>query len=60
MNLYDNYSDLFLLSKLVDASRTPCPRVIRLEWSCETDDNLNFVSGQIHLHDSFEYVIIVF
>ena len=51
MNLYDNYSDLFLLSKLVDASRTPCPRAIRLEWSFETDDNVNFVSTQIRLHN---------
>ena len=37
MILYDHYSDLFLLLKLVDASRTPRPRVIHLEWSCETD-----------------------
>ena len=59
MNLYDNYSDLFLLSKLVDASRIPRPWVIHLEWSCETDDNLNFVSSQIHLHISIEYVVIV-
>ena len=44
MNLYDNYSDLFLLLKLVDASRTAFPRAIRLEWSFETDDKLNFVS----------------
>ena len=53
MNLYDNYSDLFLLSKLVDASRTSHPRVIRLEWSCEADDNLNFVCMSI------EFVVIV-
>ena len=53
MNLYDNYSDLFLLSKLVDASShcVECPRAIRLEWSFETDDNLNFVSTKIHLHN---------
>ena len=56
--IYD-YFDLFLLSKLVDASRTPRPRVIRLEWTCETDDNLDFVSSQIHLHNSIEYVVIV-
>ena len=30
MNLYDNYSDLFLLSKLVDASRTLRPWAIHL------------------------------
>ena len=59
MNLYDNYSDLFFLSKLVDASRTPRPRVNRLEWSCETGDNLNFVSSQINLHNFIEYVVIV-
>ena len=59
MNLYDNYSDLFLLSKLVDASCTPHPRAIRLEWSCEMDDNLNFVSTQIRLHNSIEFVVIV-
>ena len=51
MNWYDNYSDLFLLSKLVDASCTPRPRAIRLEWSFKMDDNLNFVSTQIRLHD---------
>ena len=51
MNLYDNYSNLFLLSKLVDASRTACPWAIHLEWSFETDDNLNFVSTQIRLHN---------
>ena len=51
MNLYNNYSDLFLLSKLDDASRTACPRAIRLEWSFETDDNLNFVSTKIRLHN---------
>ena len=34
--------DLFLLSKLVDASRTPRP---------PRDDSLNFVSTQIHLHN---------
>ena len=45
MNLYDYYSDLFLLSKLVDASCTPRPRT----WSFETDDNLNFDSTKIHL-----------
>ena len=43
--------DLFLLSKLADVSRTPRPRVIRLEWSFEMDDNLNFVSTQIRLHN---------
>ena len=59
MNLYDNYSDLFLLSKLVDASRTPCPRAICLELSWETDDNLNFVSTQIHLCNSIEFVVTV-
>jgi len=49
MNLCDNYFDLFLLhvSKLVDASCTPRPRAICLEWSLELDDNLNFVSTQI-------------
>ena len=31
MNLYDNYSDFFVLSKLVDACRTPRERAIRLE-----------------------------
>ena len=51
MNLYDNYSDLFLLSKLVDASRTACPRATHLEWSFETDDNLNFVYAKIRLHN---------
>ena len=51
MNLYDNYSDLFLLSKLVDASHTACPRPIRLEWSFEKGDNLNFVSTKIRLHN---------
>ena len=51
MNLYDNYSDLFFLSKLVDASRSACPWAIRLEWSFETDANLNFVSTKIHLHN---------
>ena len=53
MNLYDNYSDLFLLSKLVDASSTARPRAIRLEWSFETDDSLNFVSTQISWHNLF-------
>ena len=33
------------------ASHTPCPRAIRLEWSFEMDDNLNFVSTQIRLHN---------
>ena len=51
MNLYDNYSDLFLLSKLVDTSHTACPRAIRLEWSFEIYDNLHFVSTQIRLHN---------
>ena len=59
MNLYDNYSDLFLWSKLVDASRIPRPWAIRLLWSCETDDNLNFVSTQIRLHNSIKFVVIV-
>ena len=59
MNLYDNYSDLFSLSKLVDASRTPRPRAIRLEWSCETDHNLNFVSTQIRLSNSIKFIVIV-
>ena len=45
MNLNDNYSDLYFLSKLVDASRTACLRAI------ETHDNLNFVSTKIHLHN---------
>ena len=48
--------DLFLLSKLVDASRTVCKRAIRMEWSFETDDNLNFVSTKIHF---VQFVIIV-
>ena len=56
---YESYSDLFLLSKLVDASRIPRPRAIRLEWSCETDDNLNFISTLIRLHNSIEFVVIV-
>ena len=51
MNLYDNYSDLFLLSKLVDASHAACPRAIRLEWSFKMDDNLNFVFTKIRLHN---------
>ena len=54
------YSDLFLLSKLVNASRTPCPRVIRLEWSCEMDDNLKFVTIQIRLHNSIKIFVIVY
>ena len=58
MSLYDNYSDLFLLSNLVDASRTPRPVAIHLEWSCETGDNLNFVSTQIRLHNSIKFVVI--
>ena len=58
MNLYDNYSDLFLLSKLVDVSRTQHPLAIHLEWSYETCDNLNFVSTQIRLHNSIEFVVI--
>ena len=45
MNLYDNYSDLFFLAKLVAASRTACP------WAIETDDNLNFVSTKIRFHN---------
>ena len=45
MNLYDNYFDLILLSKLVDASSTACPQAI------ETDNNLNFVSTKIRLHN---------
>ena len=59
MNWYDNYSDLFLLSKSVDASYTLRLRVIHLEWSCEMVDNLNFVFIQIYLHNSIEYVVIV-
>ena len=51
MNVYDNSSDLFLLSKLVDPSRTSFPHAIRLELSFETDDNLNFISTQIRLHN---------
>ena len=59
MNLYDNYSDLFLLLKLVDANCTLCPQAICLEWSCEMDDNLNFVSSQICLDNSVEFVVIL-
>ena len=59
MNLYDNYYDLFLLSKLVDASYTPCPGAICLEWSFETDDNLNIFSTKICLHNSIQFVVIV-
>ena len=58
MNLYDSYPDLkCFLAKFIDASRTPRPRAIRLEWSCETDDNLNSVSTQIRLHTSIEFVV---
>ena len=59
MKLYDNYSDLFLLSKLVDANCTLCPQAIHLEWSCEMYDDLNFVSSQICLHNSIKFVVIV-
>ena len=52
MNLYDNYSDLFLLWKLVDASRTPWPRAIRLEWSFEM--NVYFYSNSFA-----QFVVIV-
>ena len=31
MNLYDNYSDFFMLSKLVDDSWTPREQAITLE-----------------------------
>ena len=27
-------------------------------WNCETDENLNFVSTQIRLHKSTEFVIV--
>ena len=57
MNLYDNYSDLFLLSKLVDAIHTHG----RFVWNGavkRTDDNLNFVSTQIRLHNSIEFLVI--
>ena len=43
MNLYDNYSDLFLLLKLVAARHAPCLPAVHLELSFEMDDNLNFV-----------------
>ena len=59
MNSYDNYSDLFLLSKSVDATRILHLRAICLEWGCETNDNLNCVSTQIRLHNSIKFVVIV-